>query len=261
MKKLILLSLLFLSLAVKAQINTERVQIQGKVNVDRDGDPEGINVFNLSSGEYTFTDEYGRFKIEVKEGDKLAFSSIQYQQFTVVITNSVINKERLDIDLQEGVTPLKEIEVKPDLSGDVRVDVKKLKTQKADFPTYNTKEVIQGYTYKFKPDRLNTVKNDAIDKGYLQNGLNFVNIFKSILGSHAKTKEGSKEDIDVQVRKMYNDRFFKKYLDIDKEHINDFIYYLESHGLTKAKLKNYNDLQIIQLLIEKGKDYKAQQKE
>src|SRR5699024_6495011 len=154
------------------QSEKERVEISGKINVSLEDEASGMNVFNIGNGQYTFTDDYGRFKIEVIEGDELVFSSIQYQQLSVIITKSVIEKKELNVDLATTHKVLDEVVVKPGLSGDARVDVQKLKTQVADLSIESASDAMYGYDYKFSADRYTTPENTAIDKGYLKNGIN-----------------------------------------------------------------------------------------
>ncbi len=262
MKKLSLILCLLLTFSLNAQINSENESIQGKINVDEFGDPAGINVFNISSNAYTFSDQYGRFNIEVALHDTLVFSGVQYQQFSVVITPGVLQQNQLQVNLHTVPIQLKRVVVKPDLTGSVVVDVKRLETPEINFENFKVNQAIYGYQYEFKPDRLSPVQNDALNKRFIQNGLNFVNIFKALFLS--KTEVATPQPhkaLDVEVRKMYDDEFFKTYLEIPEDHINEFIFYLESQGLTVDKLRNTNDLELLQFILKKGKQYKMQMKE
>jgi len=147
-----------------------------------------------------------------------------------------------------------------DLSGNVEVDVAKIKTVDANFPQQSSIEMANTKDYEFRPDSHSKVGNDAIDKSYLTNGLNFVNIFREIFKSNKKEdNEVVRDDIDVQIRKVYNDDFFRKNLDIDRDNINEFIYYAEENGLQDNMLQQGNELALIEFLIDKSKTYKMQQ--
>lgn len=239
----------------------DRVKIQGKVNVGRQDNPQGINVFNMTSKQYTYTDEYGRFSIPVKINDRLVFSSLQYQQFTVIVTKSVIERGKLTVNLNTGTIDLEEVVVSPDLTGDVSVDVNKLKTEDIAQISVSNDELINGYYGKFTADRWSTVKNDAIDKGYLKNGINFANLFRPLFNAIFKEKNQQPNQVfmDRELRKLYDDTFFKHYLNIPPEQINNFIYFMEARGLTSGKLHESNDLELIQQLVEGSKAFKAQQ--
>lgn len=252
--------LLFVT-TIQAQINS-RILIKGKINVSIESDASGINVYNLSTTKGTITDDYGEFLIAVAKGDKLYFSGVQYQDFTVEITEDIIKNKKLNITINEAVTELEEVTVRPyGLSGNVEVDLQKIKTQDVNLPNTGSLELVETYDYELSPDEKTKVHNDAIDKSYLTNGLNFANIFREIFNSKDKNsnKNVIQEDIDVKIRKVYNDDFFRKNLDIKRENINEFIFYAEEHGLHKEMLKEGNELALIQFLIEKSKAYKMQQ--
>ncbi len=250
-----------LTVVSQAQINS-RMLIKGKINVPIDDDASSINVYNLSTTKGTITDDYGEFLIAVAEGDKLYFSGIQYQDFTVEITEDIIKNKKLNITINEAVTELEEVTVRPyGLSGNVEVDLQKIKTQDVNLPNGGSLALVETYDYELRPDEKTKVHNDAIDKSYLTNGLNFANIFREIFNSKDKNanKNMIQEDIDVKIRKVYNDDFFNEYLNIKRENINEFIFYAEEHGLHKEMLKEGNELALIQFLIEKSKAYKMQQ--
>lgn len=266
MKKVIIFFVLVgISLTAYTQEDRETVEIAGKINVSAEGNPSKINVYNLTSKDYTSTDQYGKFRIEVAEEDELVFSSAEYQQFTVIITEGVIKEKVLTIDLKgedvkdESTIELDEVVVKPDLSGDVEIDVSTLKTNR-NMPTeIDVDEAIYGYEYEFRNDRFSTVDHEAVDKGYLKDGINFVNIFKSIF-KNRKDEKASDENLDKGVRKLYNDEFFKRYLDIKEEEINDFIFFMEDRGLTVEDLIKYNDLEVIEYLIKESKAFHKRDK-
>ncbi|HLS30139.1 MAG TPA: hypothetical protein VK021_04735 [Flavobacteriaceae bacterium] len=261
MKNIICLVIALISMtALHAQTEKERIEIAGKINVSLEDEASGINVFNMTSGDYAFTDDYGRFKIEVSEGDELVFSSIQYQQFSVIITKSVIEKKELNVDLVTTTNVLDEVVVKPGLSGDVRVDVKKLKTQIPDLSTESAMDAMYGYDYEFSADRYTSPDNVAIDKGYLKNGINFAYIIKSIFNIKPHQKKVQPEFMDVQIRKLYNDEFFKKYLDIEEESINDFVFFMQDRGLDVSKMRSLNDLELINYIIKESKVYNEEKK-
>ena len=251
----------FLATVLHAQMSS-RMLIKGKINVPIDDEASSIDVYNLSTTKGTITDNYGEFLIAVAEGDKLYFSGIQYQDFTVEITEDIMKSKKLNITINEAVTELEEVTVRPyGLSGNIEVDLQKIQTQDINTPNGGSLALVETYDYELRPDDKTKVHNDAIDKSYLKNGLNFANIFREIFSSRDKdaSKDMIKEDIDVKIRKVYDDDFFNQYLNIKRENINEFIFYAQEHGLHKEMLKRGNDLALIQFLIEKSKAYKMQQ--
>ncbi|SHI35235.1 hypothetical protein SAMN04488096_101245 [Mesonia phycicola] len=259
MKKLLFIFSVLFTFSLSAQIDT-RTLVKGKINVDANSIAKDINVYNYNTTDGTITNDYGEFLISVKEGDKLYFSGIQYQDFNVIIDENVVKKGVLNITINEAVTELDEVTVKPyDLSGNVEVDARKINTVDVKTPQQSSIEMVETYDYQLRPDSHTAVKNDAIDKSYLTNGLNVANIFRTIFSSKNEGDVDTRDEIDVHVRKVYNDEFFKKNLDIERENINDFIYYAEEHGLQQDMLKKGNELMLIEFLIDKSKSYKLQQ--
>ncbi|MGO1585677.1 MAG: hypothetical protein ACTHXJ_06875, partial [Mesonia sp.] len=182
------------------------------------------------------------------------------QKFIVVVDAGVLKNKTINIKISEAVNELEEVTLKPyDLSGNVQADVAKIKTVGVDRSKLSSLEMVNTYDYKFRDDKDSKVDNIAMDKGYLTNGLNFANIFRTIFKNKSKEKEASNEDMDVSVRKVYNHEFFKRNLDIKEENINEFIFYAQENGLEERMLEKGNELDLIEFLIEKSKAYKLQQ--
>ncbi len=262
MKKRLLLLIVLLNLtALHAQIEN-RVFIKGQVSVDSYMDAGDINIYNMSTTEGAATNKYGEFILKVGLDDRLLVSSIQYQEFIVVVDEGVLKNKTINIKISEAVNELEEVTVRPyDLSGNVQADVAKIETVDAGRPELSSLEMVNTYDYKFRDDKNSKVENISIDKGYLTNGLNFANMFRAIFTDKKDSDDSTKEEIDVAIRKVYNDDFFKRNLDIREENINEFIYYTQENGLNQKMLEKGNELDLIEFLIEKSKTYKLQQQQ
>ena len=79
---------LLISTAVVAQ---DRIQQEGNILSVTKEPLEGITIFNGSTLEGTVTNEDGNFYIDVRAGDKLSFSAVQYDPFTVMFTSKEPN--------------------------------------------------------------------------------------------------------------------------------------------------------------------------
>lgn len=260
MRKLLVLILIGMSLSVEGQIQTNRQTILGQVEVENNDQPEGISVFNLSSGQFAFTDKKGQFKIPVRVNDTLLLSSLQYQEFKIRITPAVIKKGYLKIALNTSTTPLEKVVVAPDLSGYIQVDVGRLETPNVAVPHINTAKVMAGYGYQLSDKYGSPDDNTAMDLGYMKHGLNFVNLYQLVFPSkeEREDEERRQEQISKQLQNVNNNEFFQS-LGIEKDQISAFIYYLANHGLTGEKLQSSNDLELIQFIVEKSKSFKAKQ--
>ncbi|WP_019037993.1 carboxypeptidase-like regulatory domain-containing protein [Psychroflexus tropicus] len=241
-----------------AQIG-ERVYVAGEVIVPQDGEASQIEVINQNTNKGTVTNEYGQFGITVKEGDRLRFEAIQYQNFTVIIDDNIIKKKKLTIKINDEINTLDEVIVRPyDLEGNIEVDVRKVKTEFYEAP--ESEAVINEYEGNQPYVGSQTLtENVTTEQRFIRNGLNIANIFREILSSR-EVKEDHKlpQNVDVMVRKMYKDSFFKENLDIEESEINNFIFFVEDKGLTKSMLEKGNELDLIEFLIKKSESFKSQ---
>lgn len=260
------LLLLLIGLTTSAQTG-DRILISGTIEVPLGDDPQGIRIFNINSNRFTVTDSLGKFNIAVAFKDSLRVSSLQFQEFTVIVDQGIINTKALNIFVSESVSRLPEVVVTPyDLSGNINVDLNRLKI--ADLPANLTAADLQNMDLEADtgPDLRSPPHNTALamSKTRLVNGLDFVNIFKEFL--IAKKREDIKSpfsksvnpEIDDYIRKIYEDDFFRENLNIEKEYIRDFIFYANDNGLSEQMLQGGNELDLIDFLVEQSKKYKKQ---
>lgn len=250
--------ILFLTLNLAAQLD-ERVFVAGEVIVPLDGEVSQIEIINQNSKEGTVTNQYGQFGLSVKEGDRLRFEAIQYQNFTVIIDENIVKNKKLTIKINDEINTLDEVIIRPyDLEGNIEVDAKKVKTSYFEAP--DSKTVINEYEGDQPYVRSQTIsENYTNDERFIRNGLNIANIFREILSSKEVVEDHKlPKNVDVMVRKMYKDSFFKENLNVEEKNINQFIFFVEDEGLTKNMLSKGNELDLIEFLIAKSKEFKAQ---
>ncbi len=238
----------------------ERILVNGKIIVPEEDSPEGMTIFNQNTSRGTIANPSGEFKLRVRLNDTVVFSSIQFDEFRVVVEEGVINSGEMNVFLTETVTELPEILLSDnELSGDIRVDVARIQVEDPDVPRYSAAD-LEGMEVRRQPDSLmGAGRNDALAASNTQlvNGLNFVNIFKFIVGAEVENNPFTKRELDEKLRDLYDDEFFKANLDIERDKINDFIYYVTDHGLDNDLLEDGNELNLIEFLVEKSKEYKA----
>lgn len=257
MTKSLLLICLFAVTQIFAQ-TTERVEIAGKINVPVNAEAAGITVYNLTSQKGTVTDDEGAFTINAALNDRLSMSAVQYQPFIVIIDEGVIATRRLNVSVREAINELEKVIVRPyDLSGNVRVDIQRV--EEPFFPDLEETK-LQNPAPNYPIDRTTEVENIAINDPYMENGIQFVNIFKAIFLNNKEKSNAPqpRKDIEVQIRNMYKDEFFKEYIAIDKDRIDEFIFYAKNNGLSYQLLEKGNELDLIEFLIEEGKNFKQQ---
>lgn len=237
-----------------------RVQIEGEVSAPIGDDVEGIVVINQTTKRGTITNKKGRFKITVGLNDRIEIAAMQFQRFTVIVNQGVINNKRLNVFLEESVKILDEVVVSPyELSGNVNVDVARIGVNKNDIPLLKSSKTNE-YEYEWRPDTQTVPENDLIYMRGIQNGLNFVNLFRLAFKKVKKsnTKNNVDQGLDQKVRALYNDQFFKDNLAIEIDQINDFIFFAEENGLDSEYFEEGRELDLIQLLVSKSELYKKQ---
>jgi len=259
MKNVILLLMLAGFTSVFSQI-PERLILKGKINVPKNAEASNINIYNLGSEKGATTNAIGEFLIKVKEGDHIVITSIQFQKFEVEITKEIMQERDIVIQINENVNQLNEVTVSSgQLSGNLEVDIKKIGVQETGLKI-DEDEVINTYDANLTTGTQIRAENLGIQEEYLQNGMDFVQIFRTYVKKPKSKKQQNLESIDVEVRKMYDNDFFKEYLNIEEEKINEFIYYAETHGLTENMLKKGNEMELIQFLVDVSEQFDNEKK-
>lgn len=252
------LILFFLPFLTFAQI-TERVFVEGKVNVPLQDDAAKIDVYNKTTEKGTITNEIGEFQIFVGIGDELSFSAVQYVDFSVFINQTIVDNKKMTVLLRESENTLDEVVIKPyDLTGNIVVDAQKVKTTDKINLDKDTKKAINTMEGEYTADRQTAERKSIVDEQFIEYGLDVANIFRTIFKNVGKNEKNElPKDLDVTVRKMYDDDFFNEYLDIDKKNINEFIFFVQDTGFSKELLKKENQLDFIQFLVEKSNEFKS----
>ena len=104
----ILFSLCFFALVAQEK----RELLRGKL-LYRNVNVIAANVVNNTAQTNTITDGDGEFQILAKVGDELIFSSVEFRIKTLQITQEIINKNRLVVEVNERINILDEIVVVP----------------------------------------------------------------------------------------------------------------------------------------------------
>ncbi|MEN8788455.1 MAG: carboxypeptidase-like regulatory domain-containing protein [Flavobacteriaceae bacterium] len=243
MKRILLLvAFVFCGTMIFAQ-QDERQILRGKV-LYRNSNVVNENVINSTSERATITNDNGEFAIRVKLNDELVFTSVNYQIEIVKITQEILDRNRLVVEVNEKVTELDEVVVSPENQQ------KFLELQNEDFKQFD-----------YETDQSADVVNIASDPKLtsLQDGLNFVNIFKALFLSRQK------EDPDTTplkmsdvLRQVYEDEFFLTDLKIPADKIDDFLIYCDTQMPPKSLLKRDNEFQLIDFLVDQSEIYLKQ---
>lgn len=243
MKKVLLL-LFFAMFTIVSIAQEDRRPLRGKV-LYRGVNVPNENVINATSEIATITNNNGEFLINVKEGDQLVFTAVNYQLEVVTISKEILRKNRLVVEVNEKVTELEEVIITPENQE------KFLEMQNEEF---------KGFEYEI--DRGTAVENiaEAQHVRGMQNGLNVKNIFKLLYKAMSKKKDG-KEKIQIKVsdvlRQIYDDEFFVADLKLPQDKIDDFLFYCDDKVPSNELFKKENEFEMIDFLVTQSKNYLA----
>ncbi len=240
MRKSITLLLLFTAVIAAAQ-QDYRTWLRGKV-LYQDSSVVAANILNTNSENATITDGNGEFTIEVKLGDELIISSVQYEIRAIIITKDILQRNRLVVDVNEKITALDEVVVSP-----TRPE-KFLDLQEEEFKKFD-----------YTSDKSTQVENEILRKNQLYEGVDFVNIFKLMYKSLRKKKVDEGDEFiyapsDV-IRQIYPDAFFTTQLNIPADKIGLFLEYIDGRLQTKYLLKKENEFQLMDFLIKQSEKF------
>ena len=239
-----LLSLLFLLsvFSVTAQ-DGERRLLMGKV-LYRNTSVSNENVINSTAERATITNDQGEFAINVKVGDELVFTAVNYQLKVVKITQEILDNNRLVVEVNEKVTELDEVIVTPE-------DQERfLKLKNEEFKEY-----------EYEIDRSTEVENIALSRAErgMQDGINFANIFRAIFKSTPDSEEtGPKLLVSDVLRQVYDDDFFVKDLKLPQDKIDAFLLYCDTRMPAQSLLKKENEFQLIDSLVNLSKSFRKE---
>ncbi|MDP5231483.1 MAG: carboxypeptidase-like regulatory domain-containing protein [Cellulophaga sp.] len=243
MKKQLIALFFILFISIGYSQEEQRSLLRGKV-MYRSSNVQNENVINVNTEMGVITNADGEFAINVKVGDELTFMALTYEIKRVVITPEILKNNRLVVEVTEKVTELEEVVVGPE-------------NEEAFIKLKN--EEFKAFDYGI--DETTRVENIALsqtERG-MQNGLNFINIFKAIkkgLSNDDETGTTPKLKLSDVLRQVYDDEFFVKDLQLPQDKINEFLFYCDSHMSEQSLLKKTNEFQLIDFLVNESKAFK-----
>ena len=237
MKATLLSFFLLIGFFLSAQ---QRALLNGKL-LYRDNNVIAANVINNSTQFNTITDSDGEFQIEVAKGDEIIFSSVEFKFKTIFITEEILNKNRLVVNITERVNILDEIVISPE-NTDKFLDLKE--------------EEFKGYDYV--QDKSTKLDNSILKQGQLYNGINFINVAKLISKLVLSSSEEEKKNLipSKVLPYVFENEFFINDLGLEQEQVIDFMLYLDEELTTNKLLQKSKQFLLIDFLYEAVEDFK-----
>ena len=238
MKKIIIF--IFLSFSFVAFSQEKRVILRGKL-MYRNSNVIAANVINNTNQNNTITDTNGEFEILAGVGDEIIFSSVEFKIRTVKITEEIMKKNRLVVEVNERVNFLDEVVISPD-NTDKFLDLKEEEFKKVDYTD----------------DKSTAVENEIIRQNQLYRGINIVNVAKLL----AKVLRDGKleEEIKLSPSKalplIFDKNFFVSDLGLKNFEIIGFLELMDKKQEIKSLLKKNKEFELIEYLFNESKKFK-----
>jgi len=263
-KKLLLFLLLIISFTAFSQEIT-RFKINGKITASKGEDVEGINIYNKSSQKGTITSKNGDFELMVAENDRVFISAMQFQRFSVIIDEGIIENKKMYIYLNPVVNQLDEVIIRPfDISGNIVADVKRVNVISVNNGWDLSYENLE-YGYQFSEDVQTSIKGNKAEEAYfngpVQSGGDILGLAKLFFPNKKKSKRQiiSEKELNTDaVQKRFGNAYLSKTFNIPEEKVNEFIYFVEENGIDKELLRYENELLLIEYLKSQSKIYLKQ---
>lgn len=220
----------------------KRQLLKGKL-LYRNANVVAANVVNNSAQANTITNGEGEFEVLAKVGDELIFSSVEFRIKTLIITQEIIQKNRLVVEVNERITILDEIVVGPENTQKF-LDLKKEEFSKVDYTQ----------------DKSSKIDNTILRQGQLVNGLNIVNVAKLLVKViQGKDNTAARTLIPSRVLPLiFDKRFFTEDLDLAEAEVIGFLEEMDKTLPTDRLLKKDMEFQLIEFLYLKSEQYKKQ---
>lgn len=258
MKNLIIVIALCFSYSLIGQEKV-RQEIEGLIIVEGN-EIEGITIYNASSEKGTVSDANGAFKINVALNDLIEIRAIEYENFNVVINETILTTKELHIYLIEEVNVLDEVLVSnKSLTGNMASDIKNIKTF---IPKTNALYFAVTYDKDYTGIDTGGAANNAIQHSQAQsmvNGLNVVNVVDQLLLPLFRSEVKDKQKVGIAdvppraIKYYFGANFLKENFNIPEYRVEEFIRYVETEKDFDFDLLNYGrELEFLELLNQKS---------
>lgn len=263
MKKTVIFICCLLSLTAFSQ-DIQRLTVNGRIVVSSQ-DKEGVSVYNTSSNKGTFTDENGEFKIDVALNDVVEFSALQFKDFSVTITDKILETQQMTVILVEEVNKLDEVVLLPfGLTGNLNADLENVRTYNVSLDAvYFGLDHIEDF--EFSADYNTKAENIAFNEynPRVDNMLNLVNLAGFLVSQVADIDGKELTDQERALNRtpfkraleQYSVNFIHINFNIPLDEIDAFADYVENEGIDVALLAKDKEVQFLERINQLSKAY------
>ena len=204
-----------------------------------------VDVVNFNSKKSTLTDTEGKFVLTGKLGEILIFIAKGFDLKRVVIDADMMLKQDNLVVLVKKPEELQEVLIVKTPSIHLSKDEK--------FEQYKLDDIAMDKLQK-------TLKNPGVYDGQTA-GIDFIKIGKMIGKLFSKEKEIVKVELPPVVfkdlvRNNFSSDFFNKTLHLKEEEVGLFLEFCDADPKAKLLEKNYNQLALLEFLLQKSDEFK-----
>ncbi|MBC3757323.1 hypothetical protein H7U19_02830 [Hyunsoonleella sp. SJ7] len=233
----------------------QTIEIYGKV--ESSVNIENIHVINATAQKFTITDQNGAFRIPVKLNDTVSFSSVQHEPKDIIITSEILRIRTISVRLKEKINTLDEVFVGKILTGDLSSDIGNVG---GEMPVNFFDLGIPGYTGK-----LATQSERRLHEATTGAGIVPLNpIINAITGRTKMLKQRIQhENNDALLKRIRIDLSESLFAlnPLEEEFRMDFFFFCEMDPNFFSRCNGKTDLEVLDFLREKLKEYKINQAE
>ena len=199
------------------------------------------NVINNSNQNNTITDTNGEFEILAGVGDEIIFSSVEFKIRTVKITEEIMKKNRLVVEVNERVNFLDEIVISPE-NTEKFLDLKEEEFKKVDYID----------------DKSTAIENEIIRQNQLYRGINIVNVAKLLAKvlRESKIEEEFKLTPSKALPLVFDKNFFIRDLGLKNFEVITFLELMDKKQEIKNLLKKNKEFELIEYLFNESNKFK-----
>lgn len=244
-KNTILLTFIFMLVTIVVSSQEERIKLEGTVKYNSKV-LENINIINKTQKTGSVSNSKGQFTVFAIKGDSIEFSSLEYQNRIVEITENHIANKFIAVYLEPGFNELDEVAI-----------LQKVRMDWSDAPVQQRAELdIDEMDMAEAPDS----KDLSGYNTQLTNGMDLVGIY-NLLTKKKRAKKRTENDIKNEIefikkelpntlRATYGDDFFTEWLHIENDEIYKFLDFCQANGL--GELYKSDEIYIKDFLIKQS---------
>lgn len=225
-----------------------------------------VHIVNITRSTGTLNSASGTFEIKVEVNDTLWFTSVQYEKAEIVVTEDLLQKEKISVKLQEVLIPLAEVNISNlKLTGNLRTDSEGMEIIALLPPELDKRELKNFNFYTEIPSSSLSPENWSYEQNRIGEGKEIfdLNISLDLISGLFKKKPGNSNSGEIlsakiqKIRQQFDDDFFLDILGIEQNYIVDFLFYLDEEIERSRFSIPSNSLTLTELLMVQSNTYKA----